>query len=469
MSMEPDQVLPKIPAFVFWTGSQLINAGFEAHIVGGCVRDLLLDRAPKDWDIATNATPEQIIQLFPKSITTHARFGTIIVISPDEHGETHQVEVTTYRKETEYVSGRWPSHIEFGQTLQDDLARRDFTVNAMAVSLAVQGQKAFQNEAFLIDLFDGQSDLNKKVIRAVGKPVERFEEDGLRGYRACRLASVLEFEIEKQTFLAIGQTLNIARQVSMERVRDEFMRLLLHSVKPSYGIELLHESGLLALFLPELEEGIDIYQPKYHVYDVYQHSLNTLDISQDQVKLAGLLHDIGKPRTLTKDENGDIHFFDHAKVGAQMTRDIMERLKFPKSEINRVAHLVENHMFYYTEEWTEAAVRRFIHRVGESTVDDLFALRIADSASNPKSQFDPKDIQKLEARIAQLRQKDMALKVTDLALDGHDLQALGLKGPQVGDMLQKLLEAVIDDPELNNKQTLLVLAQKSLKTNHSSV
>lgn len=413
---------------------------------------------------------------------TGATFGTVIVLPQDEKGETFDVEVTTYRSEEDYVGGRWPSKVEFTSSIEEDLERRDFTVNALALDLTQE------KELKLIDLFSGSDDLQKKIIRAVGNPKERFSEDGLRGFRGCRLASQLEFTIEEKTFKAISETLDIAEKVSMERVRDELMKLLMNSPKPSVGLRLLKDSGLLKLFIPELLEGVGITQPEWHADDVFDHSMKTVDLAEDSIKVAALFHDIGKVRTKTEDKKGT-HFYKHDIKGAEMTKEILKRLRFSKAEVERVEKLIRWHMFYYpsadwrkekdlvkmSEEelkeernkrlrmgWTDAAVRRFIVSVGgEDAIDDLMKLRIADANANPKTTFHPIEIEALEKRISEVRAKEMALKVGDLDINGKDLAKLGIeKGPKMGEILQNLLDKVIEDPGLNRKETLLEEARK---------
>lgn len=482
--MKVEQIAEKVPEYVVNVADVLINSGFKAYLVGGAVKDILLGIEPKDYDIATDALPAQISALFPHSVSTNAKFGTILVITSDRHGERFDLEVTTFRKEEEYFGGRWPSKVEFSSSIEEDLSRRDFTINAMAIDLdSIYDIGSHSSEA-IIDPFGGQDDLENKLIKAVGDPEERFGEDGLRAYRACRLAAVLNFEIEEKTFSAITKSLHIAKKVSMERVRDELMKLLNYSSKPSVGIELFRKTGLLELFIPELLECIGIYQPQWHTEDVYEHSLTTLDLAEDSIKLTALLHDIGKARTLTEDEKG-IHFFGHDKVGASMSRVILERLKFSKADIKKVSTLIRWHMFYYPsadwrkdneieniiEEdtpksggWTDSAIRRFISNVGEEYLEDLFKLRIADANANPKSVFNPVEIQSLQERIAEIRSEDMALKITDLNIDGEDLMEMGIeKGPLIGQILNFLLNEVIEDPLLNKKDVLIDKVNKFLK------
>lgn len=480
VNMYVAEIAKKIPEYVVNVADVLVEAGYDAYLVGGAVKDLLVGIEPHDYDIATNALPEQISVLFPHSVSTNAKFGTILVITSDRHGERFDLEVTTFRKEEDYFGGRWPAKVEFASDIVEDLSRRDFTINAMAIDLDNIYDQGSHSAEVIIDPFEGQKDLDGKIIRAVGDPLERFGEDGLRAYRACRLAAVLGFSIEGDTFEAIRQSLHVSEKVSMERVRDELVKLLKHAPKPSVGIELFRETGLLKLFMPELLEGIGVNQPEWHTDDVYTHSLATLDLAEDSIKLAALLHDIGKPRTRSEDESG-VHFFSHDVVGAEMAKEIMQRLRFSKTEIKKVYTLIRWHMFYYpsadwrrgnelekiSEEqsenrggWTDSAIRRFISNVGEEYIEDLFKLRIADANANPKAEFNPIEIKSLQDRIAEVRSKDMALKITDLNITGYDLEEIGVeKGPQMGKTLAQLLEEVIEDPQLNSKDKLLELAK----------
>lgn len=485
-----------IPSYVYKVAQKLEENGFEAYLVGGSLRNLIMGYKPKDFDLTTNALPDQIERIFPKSIMTNARFGTVTIMIEDDNGELRSVEVTTFRVEKEYVGGRWPSHVEFTSSLQDDLKRRDFTVNTLALRLIKNKELEFKKFDIpdlhkVIDLYGGIEDIKNKIIRAVGDPIERFTEDGLRGLRACRLASVYGFEIEQKTFDAIKKTLNIAAQISKERVRDEFMKLLLESPKPSYGIELMRMSGLLELYIPELLEGYGIEQNRYHVHDVYRHSLDTADIAPPEIRLAALLHDIAKPRC----KDGE-HFYGHDKEGAKMVREIMTRLKFSNREIENTANLVRWHMFYvpseensnpnsntgqkydkseytskiternntFKEGWSDAAIRRLIIRVGgHEQIDNLIKLRIADALANPKTSFNPNDIQRLAERIAEIREKESLLSIKDLAINGDDLIQMGVKeGPEIKRILNTLLEKVTDDISLNTKENLLNLAKTIL-------
>jgi poly(A) polymerase/tRNA nucleotidyltransferase (CCA-adding enzyme) len=465
---------------------------------------VLLDRVPEDYDIATDAYPEEIEKLFPKSIPTGAKFGTITVVAEDEHGERFDVEVTTYRSEADYLGGRWPAKVEFTKTIEEDLARRDFTINAMALNLQEFDTLQKDNDGgwlheLLVDPFDGLKDLEDKVINAVGDAMERLGEDGLRAVRACRLAAQLGFVIAENTFEAIKKTNHITKQVSIERFRDELLKLLYKAPKPSTGLKLMRDTGILELFIPELLEGQNVTQPQYHVDDVFDHSLKTLDIAEDEIKLAALFHDIAKPRTMSEDEKG-IHFYGHDQEGAKLAKEILTRLKFPKAEVEQVSKLIRWHMFYYPSAdwrnikkddfdyanadkdeirkhiadttnkkspggWSDAAIRRLIQNVGgEDEIDKLMKLRISDAGANPKSEFNPGEMEVLADRIAEVRAKDMALKVTDLDITGDDLmKELNIPpGPKLGKILVYLLDQVIEDPLLNEKQQLLDLATKQM-------
>lgn len=481
-----EQIRAFIPSYIYEVGDVLNSAGYKAYLVGGAVRNILLGLEPKDFDIATDALPEQVEKIFPRSVGIYAKFGTVLVIMQSNTGERFDVEVTTFRKEENYYGGRWPADVKFTDDLYVDLSRRDFTVNAFAIDLNVINKSNAIEGEVVIDYFDGKVDLENKVIRAVGKPIDRFTEDGLRSFRACRLASVYGFTIEEATFRAIHDTLHVSKIVSMERIRDEFLKTIYNSAKPSYGIELLRESGLLEIFMPELLDTIGIVQPIFHSDDLYTHSLKALDIAEDSVKIAALLHDIGKTKTKIEDAKG-IHFYGHDVVGAEMTDMILTRMRLPKSEVKRNVTLVRWHMFFYPSAqwrkeyadedevesvdgggWTDAAVRRFVQKVGEDMIEDLFKLRIADATANPKMGFDQNELQVFSDRISDVRSKDMVLKVKDLDIDGDDLMAIGVNpGPEMGNILNALLELVIDDTGMNKKELLLNSAKDIIQKGKS--
>jgi tRNA nucleotidyltransferase (CCA-adding enzyme) len=471
-----------LPFYVQKVARILAKEGYKCYLVGGALRDVVVGVAPDDYDLATDAKPENMLDIFPKSVSTGAQFGMVTALVPDQHGEIHEVQVTTFRSEENYVDGRWPSKVVFIDDLDKDLGRRDFTFNAMALNLADSSLDGSESpkEFELYDPFGGIEDLGLKVVRAVGTPLERFKEDGLRAFKACRMASQLQFEMEQETFNAIQDALPIARMVSMERIRDEFVKMLMNSPKPSVGIDLMRSTGLLEIFLPELVESYGVEQKLFHADDVYWHALKTCDVAPDRVKLAALFHDIAKPRK----NMGDGRFYGHDVEGEKMTREIMKRMKFSKSEIERTATLVKNHMFFFPhveegmspeevekineKSWSDSAVRRFISRVGEENIDDLFQLRIADATSNPKTAFESREIEHLQKRISEVRQKDMALKITDLAIRGEDIVSLGVpRGPEVGKILNYLLDEVLEDPLVNTRDKLIDLTKEYVSKKQS--
>ena len=352
-----------LPKNIQWVLDQLKANNFQGFIVGGCLRDLLLNKEPQDWDITTNALPKDIQRIFLNSFYNND-FGTVGVMV---EGET--IEVTTYRSEAKYTDKRHPDKIKFGVSLEEDLMRRDFTVNALAF-----------NGSEIIDNYFGQEDLNTKIIRCVGKPEERFNEDALRMLRAIRFSAQLDFQVEDKTWQAIKKLKNNIKFVSQERIRDEIVKII-KSGNPFRGFWLLKEAGLQKIILPELEATVGVAQNRHHIYTVYTHGLFSMQFcpSDDYlVRLSALLHDIAKPQT--KGGHGlNATFYNHEHLGVKITRQIMKRLKFSNEEIKKVCHLVKNHMFYYNiGEITDAGVRRLIRRVGNENINDLMALRIAD-------------------------------------------------------------------------------------------
>jgi tRNA nucleotidyltransferase (CCA-adding enzyme) len=412
------------------------------------VRDLLLGRAPSDFDVATSAHPDQVMGLFGSryAIPTGLQHGTVTVLA----GEQRPVEVTTFRGEGEYLDGRRPSSMRFGATLAEDLARRDFTMNAIAYD-PVGGA--------LTDPFSGQADLAARLVRAVGDPVERFREDGLRPMRAVRQATQLAFAIDPPTAQAIPAALDSFRKVSGERVRDELFKLMA-APTPARGIELMRDSGLLAEVMPELLEGVGCHQNRFHRFDVYQHTLHTLDSARPEVvlRLGALLHDVGKPRSRQPREGapGEYSFFKHEYVGAEMATDICRRLKLSTAQREDVTALVANHMFYYTPDWTDGTIRRFVRRVGSERLPALLALREADIAGRGFGEDPEQETRELKQRIEAVAAADAALQIKDLAIDGKDvMRVLGVPpGRRIGEVLALLLERVLDDPGLNTREEL---------------
>lgn len=474
-------------------------AGFEAYLVGGALRDTIMGKAAHDWDIATNARPEDVMRIFRRVIPTGIKHGTVTV-----HFMKRQIEVTTFRTESDYSDGRHPDKVEFTSSIEEDLSRRDFTMNAMAASLL---------DGRIIDPFCGRADIAAKTIRTVGNAHERFMEDGLRPIRAIRFASQLDFSIEKCTLSDIfeEETLKKIASISMERFRDEFCKILL-SRRPSVGLKLLEETGILEIFIPELLEGRGCIQRDsrdFHEFDVLDHNFRACDgATRDKlnVRLAALFHDIAKPRVKTVSQDCDeIHFYNHEVMGEKISQAILRRLKFSNDTVQNVSHLVREHMFFYESAWSDAAVRRFIRRVGVENIDDLFGLRLADiygmkdRASKDSAEIQPCDkcdanfeekspcdkllsktktcdktdekqileekqkLHELKARIEKALSQNSALGIKDLAINGNDLLAMGMRpGKKIGIALNELLETVTDDPEMNTREKLLEAAKKFL-------
>jgi tRNA nucleotidyltransferase (CCA-adding enzyme) len=439
-----------IPDDVVALCGRLRGAGHQAHLVGGGVRDMLLGRPVADYDLATDAVPEAVLELFGRSfaIPTGLKHGTVTVLSgPDRR----HVEVTTFRGEGDYLDGRRPSSVSYVKTLAEDLGRRDFTMNAIAYDPIAHS---------LSDPFGGQADLGRGIIRAVGDPLTRFREDGLRPMRAVRQAAQLGFDIDPPTKDAIPNALDVFRKVSGERVRDELLKLLA-SGQPSRGLELMRTTGLLAEVIPELLEGVGCVQNRFHKHDVYGHTLSVVDATKGDaiIRLGALLHDVGKPRARQPREGapGEYSFFKHEYVGAEMAEAICRRLKLSNDERARVVAMVANHMFYYGPDWTDGAVRRFVRKAGgHAAVEELFAIRAGDVAGRGFEEDPERELGELRHRIATVAASDAALKVTDLAIDGKDvMRILGVPpSRQIGVILEKLLDRVLDDASLNDRETL---------------
>jgi len=434
--------------------TRLRDAGLHGWIVGGCVRDLLLGKAVSDWDVATDARPEEVVRLFPKVIPTGIEHGTVSVLV---RGVPY--EVTTLRGETTYSDGRRPDAVVFVDDITADLARRDFTINAIAIDPLVPA---------LIDPWEGRKDLAARVLRAVGEPLDRFSEDGLRVLRAARFAATLECEIEPRTRDAISPTLATYRKVSAERVRDEWIKTM-RARRPSIAFEVMRTTGILGITLPEMLDSVGCEQNRYHAFDVWTHSMACLDAcaGDPPLRIAALLHDIGKPKTRERsDKTGDYTFYNHETVGADMARPILERLRFSNEERDRIAHLVQNHLVCYSDQWSDAAVRRWIRRITRERLEDLYELNRADLIGKGRDVVPDLDgLERLKARAAAVLAAKDALSVRELAVNGTDvMRELSIPpSRRVGEVLEGLLEKVVEDPTKNDRETLLLLIREQGK------
>lgn len=470
----------EIPKEVKSIIKELEKQGFEAYIVGGCVRDFLRGAIPEDWDITTNAKPEQIQKVFPKNFYEN-KFLTVTVQTGSKNPKLKEIEITTYRTEAKYTDKRHPDEIKFAKTLKDDLKRRDFTVNAMAIEVQtilsikptplgqIYGQSAGgvypgkKLKVRIIDLFEGQEDLENKIIRAVGEPEKRFNEDALRMLRAVRFSAVLGFAIEPKTAEAIKKNSPWLQAISKERIRDEFLKIIM-SDRAYEGIEFLRKLGLLKYIIPELLEGLDVSQNKHHIYGVYRHNLLSLKYAVKRdfnkyVRLAALLHDIGKPRT-KRGQGEDATFYNHEVVGARMTIQALNRLKFSKKDIEKIAKLVRYHLFYYNvDEVGEASVRKLVRGVGPENIEELLQLRMCDRIGSGCPKAEPYKLRHLKYLIEKLSRDPTSVKT--LKVSGNDIiKILNIKpGPNIGQILDVLLGYVLIDPKKNKK----IFLQKEIK------
>jgi len=439
----------EVPDSVRAVMERLWSHGHAAYVVGGSVRDALLGRTAVDWDLTTDARPDRLLAVFPGAVYEN-QFGTVAVRQGDA---IH--EVTTFRTDHDYADFRRPHRVEFGDDIGLDLARRDFTVNAVA-----WGREADAGASALVDPFDGAADIDARLLRAVGDPGARFGEDALRMVRAVRLAAVLEFAIEPATLGAIRDNARLAAHVSGERVSAELEKLLA-APKPSIGLRLMAETGLLEVVLPELAAQRGMPQNKIEGEDLFDHTLGTVDAApadRPVVRLAALLHDLGKPSTLD-----DGPFRGHEMVGAEIAEKLLDRLHTPRAATERVVHLVRNHMFQYEQSWGDAGVRRFIQRASPEAIDDLFELRRADNIGSGVPP-DAHGLDELRARVGAELAASVVLDRSRLAVRGDDLMAeLAIPaGPRLGRILDELLERVIAEPKLNDRATLLLLAESML-------
>lgn len=428
--------------------STLEGGGFEAWVVGGCVRDLFLGRKPKDWDITTNANPEQIQGLFENTFYTN-EFGTVGVVTEDALESVKVIEVTPYRLEGKYSDSRRPDNVIFSQKIEDDLKRRDFTINALAYSPS-KGQ--------LIDLYDGVKDMEHGVLRAVGEATQRFGEDALRIMRAVRIAAELDFAIEEGTAKAMEEQAGGLGNISKERIRDEFVRII-NSPQPQKALVMSQKMGILRYISPELEEGIGVEQNQAHKYDVFEHNLRSIQHAADKdwnfiVRLSALFHDVGKPKSRRFDEvKKDWTFHGHEVVGAKMTKKILENLKFSRETIDKATTFVRWHMFFSDpEKVTLSAVRRIINNVGKENIEDLVRLRICDRIGTGRPKEQPFRLRKYHAMIDEALRDPISVQM--LKIDGRRLmEVTGEKpGPRLGWMLHALLEEVLEDPKKNTEK-----------------
>lgn len=438
-----------IPKEVREISLKLSGAGFENYLVGGCVRDLILGREPKDWDLTTIATPEEIVALFPHTFYEN-EFGTVGVVNDDATDEKLKlVEVTPYRLESGYSDGRHPDRVEWGTRVEEDLARRDFTINALAYNIATEE---------LIDIYSGQKDLSDKLIRTVGNPNERFGEDALRMFRALRFASELGFAIELETQAAIEKNAELMGKISKERIRDEFTKIIM-SENPAIALEMSARLGLLKYISPEFEKGIGVEQNKAHAYTVWEHLLRSLNHAAAKkfplhVRIAALFHDIAKPHTKAF-KNGQATFYGHEVVGARITKKVLEDLKFSKEIIDKVWKLVRWHMFFSdTEQISHSAVRRMIKNVTPELVWDLMDTRVADRIGTGRPKETPYRLRKYHSMIDEVMRDPISVK--QLKVNGEDVMRLTdtKGGPHIGSILEILLMEVLQDPKLNEKEIL---------------
>ena len=446
--------LAHVPADALGICERLRQAGKRGWIVGGCVRDTLLGKPISDWDVATDALPNELMKLFPKAIPTGLQHGTVTIVM-----RGHHYEVTTLRGETTYSDGRRPDAVHFVDDIVADLARRDFTINAIAVD---------PSNGTLVDPFDGRKDLAAKTVRAVGKPIERFSEDGLRVLRAARFCATLEFDLDPDTFAAISPTLDTFRKVSAERVRDEWMKTM-KAKTPSRAFEVMRTSGILGVSCPEMLEGVGMEQNKWHSLDVWNHAMTCMDACAGDpvLRIAALLHDVGKPRSREfSEKTKDWTFYDHDKIGAEIALPIVSRLRFSNEERDRIVSLVRHHLFHY-DEWSDQAVRRWIKRVGPDRIEDLYRLNEADLRGKGPifKEGDLAALYALKAHVTKVLAEGAALSTRDLVIDGNVLmKELGLApGRIIGQVLEALLEVVIVDPALNEREALLAKAREIVR------
>jgi tRNA nucleotidyltransferase (CCA-adding enzyme) len=458
--LSEQDILERIPAYVHSINTTFSSKGYQLFLVGGSVRDLLLEKDVKDWDFTTNATPDQMMALYPDAFYDNA-FGTVGIPLKNEQGETeHVIEVTTFRTEREYSDNRHPTSVAWGETIEEDLLRRDFTINAIALRIPASTQDNSMN-IDVIDPYHGREDINRRLIRAVGDPAKRFKEDALRLMRAIRLATQLGFSIEDATLKEIQNDAALLNNISKERIRDELLKTL-GSEYPYDGVMLLKNTNLLEHILPELLEGIGISQERpgrHHTTDVFTHNVMSLKLTpatDPVVRFATLIHDIAKPRVVGMDHAGYVIFHNHEIVGARMAYEICERLRFSKKQRDKVVTLVRWHMFTVDENTTDASIRRFIRRVGVENIPDMIDLRIGDRLGSGTATAESWRLKLFKKRIEE-QLAPAPFSVNDLAVDGTDvMQTLGIKpSKQVGVILNQLFVEVDEDLSKNTKEYLI--------------
>ncbi len=453
----------KIPAEVTHVTGVLEKAGFEAYIIGGCTRDLIIGKKPKDWDVTTNAVPDKIIELFPKTFYEN-NYGTVGVVNEETSDETLKIiEVTPYRVESQYSDYRRPDKVTFSTNLEDDLKRRDFTINAIAL------RQVGESKEEITDPFNGRDDLSSRCIRTVGDPQDRFSEDALRMLRAIRLHAELDFKIEDKTQKAIKDNYSLLGKIAAERIRDELIRILM-SDRPMEALRLAQKLGLLRYILPELEKTIGVGQNQAHSYDVWEHLLRSLQHAADkkwplEIRLAALLHDISKPETKRwSEEKKEWTFYGHDVVGARVSRKILQNLRFPKHTVEKVTKLIRWHMFFSdTEQVSLSAVRRMIVNVSRENIWDLMNLRICDRIGTGRPKADPYRLRKYKSMIEEALADPISVGM--LKIDGKRVMDVTrvTSGPKVGQILHALLEEVLENPDLNTAEYLEKRAEELIK------
>ncbi|KEI87622.1 HD domain-containing protein [Clostridium botulinum] len=440
----------EIPKGVKYIINTLQENGYEAYIVGGAVRDSLLERKVNDWDITTSANPQEVVNIFEnlgyKIIPTGLKHGTVTILI-----SSIGYEVTTFRVDGEYEDNRHPKEVKFTSNLREDLKRRDLTINAMA----------YNDKIGLVDYFHGLEYLNNKIIKCVGNSKDRFNEDSLRMLRCIRFASQLNFHMEESIKLNIRELSRNIANVSMERIRDELCKILVSS-QPVYGIRNIVELNLIDYIIPELKACVGFEQHNiHHDKDVYGHILSVVENvpSKLELRLAALLHDIGKPKCFSIGDNGQGHFYGHQKISADMTKDILKRLKFDNKTIDKVDKLVYNHMARYNKLRTPN-IKKFINKVGIDNLDDLFELQIADIKGSAKEYHSFDNVLNLKIKCEKILSEKQPLTIKDLDINGYDLMKLGInQGKEIGIMLNKLLDIILENPNLNNKEDLIKIVE----------